>query len=86
MTIHRHKRFKKQFQKLSPRIQQQADAAIKRLVVNPYEPRLHNHALHGELQGRRAFSVTGDIRIIFREEHDYQDIYLLMIGTHSQVY
>lgn len=84
--IHRHKRFKKQFQKLPPKLQRQTDAAIERLAMNPYDPRLRNHALRGELGGCRAISVTGDIRIVFQEENDYQDIYLLLIGTHSQVY
>lgn len=45
---------------------------------------LDDHALSGSLQGRRAFSVAGDTRVIYMELED-QTIFL-EIGTHNQVY
>ncbi|MFI5271257.1 MAG: type II toxin-antitoxin system YafQ family toxin [Candidatus Saccharimonadales bacterium] len=45
---------------------------------------LHDHALTGKLSGKRAFSVTGEIRVIYVELEDV--IVLLDIGTHDQVY
>lgn len=45
---------------------------------------LDDHALSGSLQGRRAFSVAGDIRVIYIELEE--QIILLDIGTHNQVY
>lgn len=45
---------------------------------------LRDHALTGELKGQRAFSITGDIRVIYVEFEDR--IVLLDIGTHAQVY
>lgn len=31
---------------------------------NPDNPVLKNHLLSGKLQGHRAFSITGDIRVV----------------------
>lgn len=45
---------------------------------------LDDHALSGSLQGRRAFSVAGDIRVVYMELED--QIIFLDIGTHNQVY
>ena len=45
---------------------------------------LHDHALTGKLADKRAFSVAGDIRVIYVELEDA--IVLLDIGTHNQVY
>lgn len=45
---------------------------------------LDDHALHGKLAGKRAFSVTGDMRVIYVELDDV--IVFLDIGNHDQVY
>jgi addiction module RelE/StbE family toxin len=45
---------------------------------------LYDHALTGKLNGKRAFSVAGDIRVIYIELEDY--IVFLDIGSHSHVY
>jgi len=45
---------------------------------------LHDHALTGKLAGKRAFSIAGDIRVIYVEFDDF--IVFLDIGTHNQVY
>lgn len=45
---------------------------------------LHDHALTGKLVGKRAFSVAGDIRVIYVELED--SIVFLDIGSHNQVY
>lgn len=44
----------------------------------------HDHALTGKLTGKRAFSVAGDIRVIYVELEDA--IVFLDIGSHNQVY
>jgi addiction module RelE/StbE family toxin len=45
---------------------------------------IYDHALTGKLDGKRAFSVTGEIRVVYVELEDA--IVLLDVGTHSQVY
>jgi len=52
---------------------------------NRYHPLLNDHALEGKLSHLRAFSVTGDFRIVYypvSEDH----ILFLDIGTHNHVY
>ena len=45
---------------------------------------IYDHALTDKLAGKRAFSITGEIRAIYVELDDC--IVLLDIGTHNQVY
>lgn len=37
-------------------------------------------------RGKRSFSVTGDMRIIFEEHENYTMVLMLDVGTHNQVY
>ena len=53
---------------------------------NPSHSVLRNHALRGAMLGKRAISVTGDVRIIFQEFDDYLVVVFLNVGTHNQVY
>lgn len=45
---------------------------------------LSDHALTGKKTGLRAFSISGDIRVIYQETDDA--FIFLDIGTHNQVY
>ena len=45
---------------------------------------LYDHALTGKLEGKRAFSVAGDIRVIYIELEDF--FIFIDIGSHNQVY
>ena len=45
---------------------------------------IDDHPLTGKLKGLRAFSVGGDVRVVYQET---EDRYLLLdVGSHSQVY
>lgn len=86
MQIQYHQRFTKRFRKLLPSLQGKTTFAIRAFVRNPHDPRLRNHALSGRLKEFRAFSVTGDVRIIFQEFDHYALVLFLDVGTHNQVY
>lgn len=86
MQLRAQKRFEKELQKLTPKMQKKTKAVITQFQSNPHHPGLRNHALRGTLHGQRAISVAGDIRIIFKENNNYQYVTLLRIGTHNQVY
>jgi len=86
MRIDYHKNFGKKYRKLPKKIQQKVDGVIEEFQNNPLSPRLKNHPLKGAMKGRRAISVTGDLRIIFREYDDYILVLMLDVGTHTQVY
>ena len=86
MKIVRHKNFKKQYCKLPIKLRRKVDAAIVEFVKNPINPILRNHKLRGGMIYKRAFSVTGDLRVIFEEHGDYVLVIFLSVETHNQVY
>ncbi len=65
MIINYHKTFIKQFKKLDKNMKQRVMERISLLIKNPFDSRLKNHGLVGELKGLRAISINGDIRLIF---------------------
>ncbi|MEO6078017.1 MAG: type II toxin-antitoxin system mRNA interferase toxin, RelE/StbE family [Candidatus Andersenbacteria bacterium] len=86
MELYFHRVFNKQYKKLPHTIQVKAYKATKVFKKNPRAQILRNHALKGDMDGRRAISVTGDVRIIFTEQGSYARVTFLQIGTHNQVY
>lgn len=67
--------------KLERKFQERLDLFIK----NKKNPILRDHNLIGKLKSFRAFSITGDVRVIYSEEPK-DEIIFIDIGTHSQVY
>jgi len=86
MQIKYHKNFEKSFKKLTPKLKQKTISAIEQFAKDPHNPLLRNHALKGGLRGLRAFSVGGDLRIIFHEKDNYVLVIMLNVGIHNQVY
>lgn len=86
MKIVRHKNFKKHYKKLPQSLKDKVNLAMERFSQNPFDLSLRNHALKGEMQSKRALSVTGDVRVIFEEFDDYLLVIMLDVGTHNQVY
>ena len=60
------------------------DQKLRRFVEDPNDKILAVHSLSGKLKGYRAFSVTGDIRVIYYINKGIA--YFVDIGTHNQVY
>lgn len=86
MQIKYHKKFNKKFYKFTPKLRKKIRNIIELFKENPHNPILKNHALKGRLKGQRAFSATGDIRIIFKKTNDYVIVIMLDVGIHNQVY
>jgi len=87
MIIRYHKRFLKHFkQRIVPShsLDRQYSKRLPLFLSDPKQALLYDHALHGDLEGYRSFSVTGDIRVVYRYEGE--DIKFYDIGTHNQVY
>ncbi len=59
-------------------------AALRRFATDPQDPLLHTHKLKGELGAYWAFSVDGDLRVLFRWEGD--EAFLVLLGSHDGVY
>ncbi len=58
---------------------------VKRFESDRTDPILKDHALVGKKSGYRAFSVTGDIRVVYKMK-DGDTALLVDIGSHNQVY
>lgn len=86
MKVVFQKSFRKRLEKLQPKLREKIGEAIFRFRENPLDPTLRNHPLKGSMHGKRSFSVTGDIRIIFEEYENYTLVLMLDVGTHNQVY
>lgn len=86
MIIDFHKKFDKHYQRLTPKLRTKIDKILKIFVANPFDPILGNHPLKGSMQGKRSISVTGDLRIVFKEHENYTIVLVLDVGTHSQIY
>lgn len=84
MPIRFHKKFVKKLNKLSPKVQTAFYSKLDIFLVNKFDIRLNNHALHNPYKDKRSIDVTGDYRAIF-EEQDNKTIFVT-IGTHSELY
>lgn len=88
MNIKRHPDFKKHYKQRIAGNSKLVKKTTERLQIfqyNPTNPLLKDHALIGKKIGLRAFSVTGDIRIVYKKTSDIE-VLLLDIGSHNQVY
>lgn len=86
MKVIFQKSFRKRYEKFPSKIQENVDEAILRFRSDPLNPVLKNHSLKGSMLGKRSFSVTGDMRVIFEEHQGYTLVFMLDVGTHNQVY
>lgn len=62
------------------------EEALKKLENDPFEPSLKTHKLHGKLKKFHACSINYDYRIAFLFVIKDDEIILLDIGTHDDVY
>ncbi len=88
MIIGRNLIFKKHFQQRiakNSKLVIQTERRIGMFAENPSNPLLKNHPLTGAKKHLRAFSITGDIRIIYQPISENEVIFM-DIGSHNQVY
>lgn len=80
------KRYEKEYKKLDKKSKEAADKALLLFRENPNDPKLDNHALLGKLKGYRSIDAGFDLRIQFYEEDGYVYVFLVRVGSHSQLY
>lgn len=87
MEFKYHKRFLKNYRKRiasNTKLIAQVEERLEKFKENSSNPVLMDHKLTGEMSEYRAFSVSGDLRIVYKiVEHE---IWLYDIGSHNQVY
>ncbi len=87
MTIKYRKEFVKNYEKRiaqNPKLIIQFKKQLERFIQNPSYPTLKDHKLIGKKSEYRAFSITGDIRVVYKIIN--KEIWLYDIGSHNQVY
>lgn len=87
MELVYHKIFLKHYQKrIVPvhSIDQAFQRRLESFLLDSSHPLLKDHKLVGVKADYRAFSVTGDIRVVYQRVGDV--VILYDIGTHAQVY
>ncbi len=87
MQIKYHREFTKSYKKRiaqKPKLVSQFQKQLEKFIQSPNDPILKDHKLIGEKSEFRAFSVTGDIRVVYKIVNN--EIWLYDIGSHNQVY
>ncbi len=69
----------------NPDLSQEINQRTKWFQRNPEDTRLENHPLRKSLEGKWAFSVTEDIRIVY-QWLGKTSVRFLSIGRHVRVY
>lgn len=73
-----------------PGLQERVECTLQQLAEDPFHPTLHSHKLKGELAGAWACTVDYDNRVLFEfvlnAESGEEEILLLTMGTHDEVY
>lgn len=85
--IIRHRQFEKNYRSRigsSHKLVRQFSQRLELFINGVREYPIDDHALIGTMKGLRAFSIGGDIRVVYRETEDYYEF--LDIGSHNQVY
>jgi addiction module RelE/StbE family toxin len=85
MQVFFHKRFKKQYKKLSQDEKEKFKMRRDLFLKDPFHPVLRNHVLSGKYNGFRSVDITGDLRAVY-DEVDTGTAHFIYIGTHSQLY
>ena len=87
MDVKYHRNFTKNLKKRfgnNLKLKRQYRNRLLLFIENPKNPILKDHQLSGDKITTRAFSITGDIRVIYTIIEN--TIYFFDIGTHNQVY
>ncbi len=66
MKIYYESRFRRQYKKLLASVQDLAEEKEKLFRVNPFDPKLKTHKLHGKFRRFWAFWVDDVNRVIFK--------------------
>lgn len=77
--------FMKILDKLPLKMRKRFEDRLSIFMREPAHPILKVHPLKGNMTGCRAFSVSGNYRVIFQIS-DRDTVKLIDIGTHNKVY
>lgn len=76
----------KKFLRKHPEIQNQYRKTLQLLELNPFHPSLRFHHSDDQLKGFSSVSINMSYRLVLELEIRDQEIVLINIGDHNQVY
>ena len=80
----------KRLQRQSPNLKNPIAQALTQLEMDPFHSSLRTHKLKGDLSDCYACSVTYSDRIVFKfvmnPDSEEEEVLLLAIGSHDEVY
>lgn len=80
-------KFKKHYKKLNIKEQQETDLIINRIANNEIlESKYKDHALKGNFVGFRECHIQQDLLLVYQKQDDKLVLYLLRIGSHSELF
>jgi len=85
MKIRFDKKFKQQYKKLPPNMQEQFDGRLRLFIIDQTNLLLRLHPLSGRFAGYYSINISGDLRALFYRDNG-EIIIFSLIGTHSQLY
>ncbi|MBI2326962.1 type II toxin-antitoxin system mRNA interferase toxin, RelE/StbE family [Candidatus Curtissbacteria bacterium] len=87
MRILFHKNYLKHYRKRilpNKKLDKRLENRLELFMKDPSNPLLEDHRLTGDKKEYRAFSITGDYRVVYKKFDD--TVVLYDVGTHNQVY
>lgn len=81
-----YEKIERRFLKRHPDLIERYQKTLAVLEQNPLHPSLRMHALAGRLTGLHAVSINLHYRITLELELREQEIILVSVGTHGEVY
>ena len=78
------KRFLKDLNKLPHFIRTRVFQRLSLFMTDSNNPLLNNHDLNHPWEGYKSINITGDIRLIYRQEGSFYR--LARVGSHSELY
>ena len=79
-------RIEKRFLKRYPELFERYRRTLALLELDPFHPSLRMHPLQGRLAGLHAVSINLSYRITLELELRGQEIILVSVGSHGEVY
>lgn len=76
----------RRFTKIHPELKKRVAATLRDLEENPFQPHLKLHPLKGQLKGLYSASITYEYRLTLTLKITEQEVILLDIGSHDEVY
>ena len=76
----------KRFLSKRPEIRNQYQKTLELLELYPHHPSLRLHNLEGRLKGLSSVSINISYRIVLELEIRDEEIILINVGSHDQVY